>query len=348
MHSTPCAGARSRLLMLAVAIATAAAVAAVPAPARAQSIAEIPAMTVSSSEIDMDLVGNAGPTTIAQVNAAGTNCGAALADIVLTPSTAAQGVYNTNPTRGRALARDTASNGLILVDPPSGAFGAFDARIELAIDCTEFGVGIGDWVGPVILDFFSKGSRVTSHTSTTYSTAAPKYYQLTGGTFDRVDIRASTTAGNWVIPDLITQIPASGFTPYGKGCAGTNGKIPYMAANAGSVAKIGTTLSVTVTNTSPTPAPAFFLLGASDTKLGALSLPIDLAPLGAGGCRVWTDALVSLGSANIGGSIPFSLPIPNTQALVGAQAYLQAFIMDGGANALNLTTSNGGHICVRQ
>ncbi len=160
---------------------------------------EIPGMTVPHSFIDMDLVGPAGPTTVAALNAAGTNGGATLGNVILTPSGVIQGVYNTNPN-GRALAM--LGGGLALVDPPAGVFDAFNARIDLMTPATEIGVGIGDWLGPMALDFYMGGTLVASHVSTAYSTTLPViFFQYPGG-FDRVDIWEPIGSGNWVIPEL--------------------------------------------------------------------------------------------------------------------------------------------------
>lgn len=166
-------------------------------------LTEIPAMTVPHSVIDMDNVGPAGPTSLAAINAAATPAATAIAAINLTPSTAAAGVYNANPGQGRALAID-AAGGLILVDPPSGTFTAFNASIELGAPATEFGCSIGDWVSTVLFTCYSGGVAVGPALSISYSTGGIRYLQSTVP-FDRVDIMASAAAGNWVIPDLVIQ-----------------------------------------------------------------------------------------------------------------------------------------------
>jgi len=91
----------------------------------AQSVVEIPAMTVAHSVIDMDAL-PVGPTSLAALNAAGTNGGAGIANITMTPSGAAFGGYNTNVC-GQALAASPSSGGtgLAIIDA-SGSAG-FDA-----------------------------------------------------------------------------------------------------------------------------------------------------------------------------------------------------------------------------
>jgi hypothetical protein len=171
-------------------------------------IVEIPAMTVVNIQIDMDNVGPAGPTNLGALNAGGSPVPASIFNLTLSPSTAAAGVYNTNPQLGRALALDTAGTGLVLVDSPSGAFTAFDASILLGCPSTEFGCSIGDWIGPINFTLFLGGSQVGT-ISVDYAPApsgAARFFQSQVGPFDQVDFVASTTGGNWVIPDIYVQV----------------------------------------------------------------------------------------------------------------------------------------------
>lgn len=319
------------------------------AAATAQTVTEIPAMTVSNSVIDMDTVGAAGNTTEAYViAAAATGCGASLREIKFTPSAAAAGVYNTNPGQGRALGRDTVTNALLLVDPPTGAFGAFDAEIHFAMQCTEFGMSIGDWNGPMFIDFYSGGLPVvTAFPTSAYSaTAILKYFQMTGGTFDQVNIRASTTAGNWVIPDLVVEVPATGFTPFGRGCAGAGGE-PDLAEGAGSSQRIGMTTIASVTNLPAGSGGGAMVIGTQGRQLfPGVDLPFDLAIIGAPGCLLWTDLTVVIPVTYGGGAFGFSVPIPNLPSLVGASVYMQAAIGDASAPAF-FTVSNAAQICIQ-
>lgn len=318
------------------------------ASAMAQSVTEINAMTVPNSVIDMDNVGPVGATTEGLVNATGTGCGASLAQIKVTASAAAAGGYNTNPGQGRALARDLVTNTLVLVDPPAGTFGGFDAEIHFAIQCTEFGISIADWNGPMILDFFSGGVPVVSnYTTTSYSAASIlKYFQMTGGTFDQVNLRASTAAGNWVIPDLITQIPATGFTPFGRGCMGAGG-IPSLSEGAGSSQRIGMTMIATVGNAPPGSGSGAMVIGTQARQLFAgVNLPFDLAAIGAPGCLLWTDLAVIIPITYAGGGTNFSLGIPNLNSLVNSSIYLQAALADVSVPGF-FTTSNAARICIQ-
>ena len=224
-------------------------------PIQAQAVTEIPAMTVSASQIDMDNVGPAGLTTLAAINAGGTNGGATLANIVLTPSTAALGVYDTNP-QGRALG--FLQGQLALIDV-GGTFDAFDARFDLGGPSTEFGLGIGDWVSTMTMDFYLGGTLVLSRNSSSYSASLGlvKYYQMTGGTFDRVDVRASTAAGNWVVTELWIEAASGLGVNYCTAVPNSTGASAAMSAD-GSAAVAANDVVLTASNL-PLNAFGFFI-----------------------------------------------------------------------------------------
>lgn len=304
------------------------------------AVSEVNSLTVPASQIDFDTM-PAGPTTLGAINAAGTNGGATILGITLTPSSAARGVYNTSPGEGRALALEQGQ--LFLVDPPSGGFDAFNAQIDLSAPSTEFGLSIGDWVAQMDLDFYLGGTMVTTFRTSRYSNVAPnvKFFQMTGGAFDRIDIRASTTAGNWVIPELWIE-QTSGYATFGQGCPGSNGT-PALSSFGGSVPTIGTNFAIQVDNLPLSGGVCFVAFGSNtsiDPNLG--SLPFDLGVIGGPGCNVLID-LITTGAAGInGGTAIFSLPIANDPALIGIRFYNQALVQDRAANLLGFTTSNAG------
>ena len=301
-------------------------------------VKEINAMTVPNSVIDMDKVGKAGPTTEALVNLAGTNGGGSLARIIVKQSTTSVGIYNTNPQLGRALGRALSGNGLILVDPPSGQFGSFDCELHFAMDCTELGLAIGDYVGARTLSFYKDGKVVLSGFNTSsYSSPNMKYFQMTGGTFDRVDLGGG---GNHVICEIATQIPPNRYTPYGVGCKGSNG-IPLIRAKGNMQTKIGVPIQVEVLNMPLPASPGLMGLGTTGTSFGALGdLPFDLTPLGATGCRIWCSWFMFMGFASANGQGVWALGIPNDPVLVGARFFNQAYVTDKGANPFGLVLSN--------
>ncbi|MCA8966659.1 MAG: hypothetical protein KDC48_17395 [Planctomycetes bacterium] len=208
-------------------------------------IIEVNSPLVPMSLVDMDAVGSAGPTSVAALNAGGSPVPATIRNITLTPSTAGNpGVYNTNPTEGRALALGYPSGGLTLVDPPSGQFTSFDMRLDLLRPSTEIGISIGDWIGEMYLDFYDGATLVTSYETSVYSTAAIKYFHLVSGTFDRVDVRASLTSGNWVVPQLAIEGHMATAIEYGDGCYNNRGSFNEFFSPASSFDLAGSSMSM--------------------------------------------------------------------------------------------------------
>jgi hypothetical protein len=71
---------------------------------------------------------------------------------------------------------------------------------------------------------------------------------------------------------------------------------------------------------------------------------IDLAPLGAPGCRALVDiagsVLTPIGNLP-GSSLSLPLPLPNTSTILGLAIYSQSLWLDATQNAFGATTSNG-------
>jgi hypothetical protein len=87
--------------------------------------------------------------------------------------------------------------------------------------------------------------------------------------------------------------------------------------------------------------PAFLTIGLSDTKWNPLTLPFDLAPVGAPGCFLWNDQLLVLpGPVNAAGNGTVPVPIPNVSEIVRARLYGSFAQQDAAANAFGWTTSN--------
>lgn len=123
-------------------------------------------------------------------------------------------------------------------------------------------------------------------------------------------------------------------TPYGSGCAGSNGT-PTLAAAPYSLPWIGDVHRERVAGLAPGCAGVFWATGLSATP------PIPLGPFGMPGCDQFVlPTVVEFGPAN-GGIAEWQLTIPNAPAFVGVRLVQQAFALDPAANALGLTASNG-------
>lgn len=82
-------------------------------------------------------------------------------------------------------------------------------------------------------------------------------------------------------------------------------------------------------------------IGAGTASWGGIPLPLDLAFAGAPGCRIWAglDFLFSPLQLFTGGNA-FEPMIPNNSALKGFPLFFQALVIDPGANALGIATTN--------
>jgi hypothetical protein len=86
----------------------------------------------------------------------------------------------------------------------------------------------------------------------------------------------------------------------------------------------------------PSNAPLLRLVG-----FGALAVPFDLTGLGAPGCLVEVDALGANFALADGAGVDFwSIATPSTLVFIGLPIQQQLAVLDAGANALGLSTSN--------
>jgi hypothetical protein len=132
------------------------------------------------------------------------------------------------------------------------------------------------------------------------------------------------------------KLRMSWFTP---GCAirtvyGTGCDTPALSLNS-DLPILGGTFTLSLANVQPVLPLAVLLFGDAQAP------GIDLAPLGAPGCRAWTNAnLTSLTAPVAGGTGALPIAIPADPSLVGATFTTQAAGFTA-ANTLGLATSNG-------
>ena len=91
---------------------------------------------------------------------------------------------------------------------------------------------------------------------------------------------------------------------------------------------------------------AIMAFGASRTKFGLITLPLNLSGFGMPGCFLYqsTELLVPYAVKN--GSGQFSLPIPLSVQLIAATVFAQALIIAPSANNAGILSSNGGAILI--
>jgi hypothetical protein len=243
---------------------------------------------------------------------------------------AAAGIYNTTTQLGLALGYDAATNGLKLV-APNGPFDSFDAEIDLLIPSTEFGIAIADWVSTMVLEFRLQGTVVGTITTASYSSPNAKFFQSVIP-FDQVAVSASTTAGNWVIPELHTQngyaTPATN-TTIGAGCGGLT-----LAANTTPV--LGTSWDLTLGGVPANGTIGVEIFGFADPGIN------DLAAIGLPGCGL-RASLDFLNPFLVGGpSHAYSLLLPANASLIGNHVFATgAVFQNPPANPFGAITANG-------
>ncbi len=136
--------------------------------------------------------------------------------------------------------------------------------------------------------------------------------------------------------DLATHQTAS--SRYGTACQTSTNTTPELTADEQA---LGQGWNVTLVRGAPSSGAAL-MVGLGNTSWSGLPLPFDLAPLGAPGCTVHVDVLVSMSRfLSAGGGTSWSLPTPNDISLDGASLYGQVAMVDLFANNFGIITSNG-------
>jgi hypothetical protein len=128
--------------------------------------------------------------------------------------------------------------------------------------------------------------------------------------------------------------PAS-FTPFGRGCAGTQGP-PALSASA---PILGTAFTVRVAPSRDGGVGAV-VLGDSQRFWAGTRLPLDLGHAGMPGCLLFVSMVATGGLVGSGGTATWTATVPNDQALLGAPLFLQAALLD--PLVVRLLVSNAG------
>ena len=322
-------------------------------------------MACPATQIDIDTVGPAVAAppvqvTVNDLNNAGAPTTALLADFrhILNPSTTTGG-YNTNTAGGRGLGCSTSSptstNQILVVldpfNPPTvtatTSYLGANYQMDFLEPHTEFGFGIGDYVGPMRIQFFDQNVAVLTATTSTFSSAT-KFFRLSGACFDRVIIEPDNNpAGNFVITEIWTQQLVGGVTtPFTTGpppCLGSNG-LPIIQAPSGATPfpRSCRTYNIQITGALPNSGAAFNIgtnaYSPPGFPLSLISGPpacfvkIPLAPVAPFG---FPFAFNAAGNANI----PLAIP----PGFCGGPFSTEAWVVDTGffgTFAVAATTSN--------
>jgi hypothetical protein len=131
------------------------------------------------------------------------------------------------------------------------------------------------------------------------------------------------------------------FTTFGSGCNGTAG-LPLIGSRG--VPTIGGYWGVTLSNARASTG-ALLAIGASNTTWGAVPLPFAIP--GAPGCAVNVSIDVPLSTnTNAAGRTAVYFRLTAQPYFIGASIYMQWFVVDAGANAANLVSTQGARAVV--
>lgn len=127
------------------------------------------------------------------------------------------------------------------------------------------------------------------------------------------------------------------------GCASPQGD--RAAQHYGQFHPAGITSSVYANSrVANTVLPGVMTFGLSSTVLNGVALPLDLTPLGAGGCQITNDVQAAVPFTTVSdtyGSARVDLVLPDQPGLIGQQVFTQAVFVEPAANALGVFLSPG-------
>ena len=146
-----------------------------------------------------------------------------------------------------------------------------------------------------------------------------------------------SSAGGFVIKFFYAPM----LMPYGKGCKGSNGKIPQIGSTGAAI--LGSPFTFTMTDVPATSKAAIFIAGLSNTDDGATRLPLDLSFLTtAAGCWQNTDMPIFVILPITSWQVTMPEVIPNNPAIKGLPIYSQFVADDPGIGGF--TSTQGGVI----
>jgi hypothetical protein len=150
----------------------------------------------------------------------------------------------------------------------------------------------------------------------------------------------------WAAPgSTFAYAPGATYCYFGQGCAGSNG-IPELTSS--SVPTIGSLFSVNVVNLPLAGGLAVMVIGFSDVSWGAISLPIDLTPVGMTGCTSYVSVDITDPLPHTSGVAQWVLSIPPNPAIAGVEFFNQALSFDPAAgNPFGAVVSNAAKATVR-
>lgn len=193
--------------------------------------------------------------------------------------------------------------------------------------------------GPGSIEFGNNRAPGTQWLATSPTNGTINYGGI--GNHPLVDIQTGPgfPPGTWVV----TVESGAATRPYGSGCTGTNG-IPAMVGDPQLPPVLNSVANLFLQNLPLASGAAAAVLGLAPTSpapdLGTL------AGAGATGCLLHVQPIDLVILVPVGGTAAYAFTVPNNPSLAGASLLTQGLALDGGANAMGVTSSNGLRVVI--
>lgn len=130
------------------------------------------------------------------------------------------------------------------------------------------------------------------------------------------------------------------FVAHNGSCSGSSTQVPVIAATANTWPQFNVPFDVHL-QSGPANTFANLMLGLQTGSYGPYTLPLDLAPFGAGGCLLWhsPDALLPFQLTDGAGATTTTLVFPSLPGLSQLRVYASWICFDPAANSLGLVPS---------
>jgi hypothetical protein len=157
------------------------------------------------------------------------------------------------------------------------------------------------------------------------------------------DRSGTVGSGYGLVWMLMTSAPATAYR-FGSGCTASSG-VPVISASG--APRLGSNLRIHLTS-APANAPAVLWLGPTRDSFRGVRLPIDLTPIGAGGCTLLVGG-VDFQAVRTDGSGGASTPIviPADPRLADGRFFAQWLVIEPSANPAGLVASAGLEAAMR-
>ncbi|MEZ5963419.1 MAG: hypothetical protein R3F56_06185 [Planctomycetota bacterium] len=145
----------------------------------------------------------------------------------------------------------------------------------------------------------------------------------------------------------LTYVCDSPVVRYGPPGCGPQGGAPLLVDAATTQVMWGQPFHLLVSSARPGSVAGVFLGSLEQGSWGGITLPLDLTPIGASGCHLSIDTLLSAYTvADPAGTATFPFALPARPDLLGQTIRFQGIDFDPSLNALGIVTSQPGKVTV--